>query len=159
MVENMKSVGILKDEKFYLPIRVYYEDTDAGGVVYYANYLRFAERARTEFLRALGVMQNPDLAKENPCAFVVRRCEIDYKSSAFLDDFLTVVTEIEQMGGVSVVVKQTVCRDEQILATLRVKVAYVSVKDKKILKLPPALNSWYAATMKSNDKNCDNTAK
>ena len=158
-MNDIKNSGVLKDGKFYLPIRVYYEDTDAGGVVYYANYLRFAERARTEFLRALGVIQNKDLARENPCAFVVRRCEIDYCSSAFLDDLLTVVTEIEQMGSVSVVVKQTVCRDEQILAMLKVKVAYVSVRDKKILKLPPALNAWYAATMNADNKNSDNSAQ
>ena len=156
MAENC---GRLQDGKFYFPVRVYYEDTDAGGVVYYANYLKFAERARTEFVRALGIMQNQSLAKENPCAFVVRRCEIDYQSSAFLDDFLTVVTQIEQMGCVSLVVKQEVCRSEQILATLRVKVAYVSVKDKKILKLPPELNAWYAAATNPNGKNCDNSAE
>lgn len=156
MAENY---GKLQDGKFYFPIRVYYEDTDAGGVVYYANYLKFAERARTEFVRALGVIQNQDLAKENPCAFVVRRCEIDYRSSAFLDDFLTVVTQIEQMGGVSLIVKQDVCRGEQILATLKVKVAYVSVRDKKILKLPPELNAWYAAATAADKKNSDNAAE
>ena len=84
------TVGEIKDNKFLFPVRVYYEDTDAGGIVYYANYLKFAERARTEYIRALGVRQQDALEAEDKFAFVVRHCEVDYQAPAVLDDELVV---------------------------------------------------------------------
>lgn len=146
-------------DKFYFPVRVYYEDTDAGGVVYYANYLRFAERARTEFVRALGVGQNKNLSGENPCAFVVCHCEADYKSPAVLDDLLTVVSEIEQISAVSLVVKQNIFREDKLLVALKIKVAYISLKNKRPQRLPSELNAWYAATAGAKDKNSSNAAE
>lgn len=93
---------------FTWPIRVYYEDTDAGGVVYYANYLRFLERARTEWFRALGFNQR-ELAAQIGCIFVVSSVTIDYRRPARLDDLLHVGVEIVKLGRSSVIFRQE-CR-------------------------------------------------
>lgn len=92
--------------EFSWPVRVYYEDTDAGGVVYYANYLKFMERARTEWLRSLGVEQDCWL-KQN-IAFVVRKAEVDYLSSACFNDELVVSCRLVQRKRASLVFQQTV---------------------------------------------------
>ncbi|NCM98295.1 MAG: YbgC/FadM family acyl-CoA thioesterase, partial [Rhodobacterales bacterium] len=98
-----------------LTLRVYYEDTDFAGVVYYANYLKFIERGRTEALRALGVDQGR-LKAEQGLAFVVTRVEIDYRRPAAFDDLLTVETALARLGGASVVMDQRVARGETTLA-------------------------------------------
>jgi acyl-CoA thioester hydrolase len=90
-------------------VRVYYEDTDAGGVVYYANYLRFAERARTEMLRRLGI-ESSKLMAEAGIAFVVRHCEADYRRPARLDDELEVRTRLVNMGGATLELEQRIVR-------------------------------------------------
>ena len=89
------------------PVRVYYEDTDCSGVVYHTSYLRFAERARTEMLRALGVAHSEMIASTG-LAFAVRRLEVDYLSPARLDDTLEVLTRIRQIGGASLGAEQVV---------------------------------------------------
>ena len=91
------------------PVRVYYEDTDAGGLVYHASYLRFAERARTEALRLTGTEQGRMLA-ETGLGFVVRRMEIDFRAPAVLDDVLEVVTRMSEIGGASLRAEQTIRR-------------------------------------------------
>lgn len=96
-------------EPFRFPVRVYYEDTDAGGVVYHANYLRFAERARTEFLRARGVEQR-EMREIDDFAFVVRRCTVDYRAPAVLDDALEVITRITGVRGAALEAVQEVVR-------------------------------------------------
>lgn len=98
------------------PIRVYYEDTDLAGIVYYANYLRFIERARTEWVREMGVDQGR-LKAEHGMVFAVRRIEADYLAPAMFDDELEVVTSVEKSGGVRVVVKQDVLRKGTLLFT------------------------------------------
>src|SRR3954467_14056691 len=98
---NGNPPSIPPDGEHRYAVRVYYEDTDAGGVVYHAAYLRFAERARTEALRDLGVPHAEMLAGHN-VMFVVRRIEVDYLRPARLDDSLTVVTESLAVGGASV---------------------------------------------------------
>jgi acyl-CoA thioester hydrolase len=105
-------------------LRVYYEDTDAAGIVYYANYLRFAERARTEYLRDAGIDQRT-LRDRDGLLFAVRRCEIDYLQPARLDDSLDVVSRIVALRGASVDMHQTVMRAAEILAQLSVRVACV----------------------------------
>lgn len=90
-------------------VRVYYEDTDAGGVVYYANYLRFAERARTEMLRELGIESSRMMA-EDGVAFAVRRCAVDYLSPARLDDRLEVHSRLLALGGASLEAEQRIVR-------------------------------------------------
>jgi acyl-CoA thioester hydrolase len=110
---------------FVLPVRIYYEDTDAGGVVYYANYLRFCERARTEWLRTLGVGQRQLLAAGGPL-FVVRSVQADYLAPARLDDSLIVVTTINDLRGASVRFSQRIFRDETLLFTAEVKIVCVA---------------------------------
>lgn len=117
-----------------LPIRVYYEDTDAGGVVYYANYLKFAERARTEALRLAGIDQS-ELIKTHQIAFVVRHCEIEFLKPARLDDLLTIETILHDIGKVSIEMRQTVRRGDETLASLAVKLAVIDA-DFKISRLP-----------------------
>ena len=100
-------------------IRVYFEDTDAAGIVYYANYLKFAERARTDMLRDLGV-SHAEMMKRDGLVLVVRRCEIDYLKPAKLDDLLTIETEAVKLGGASAELRQRVLRDGDVLAELKV---------------------------------------
>jgi acyl-CoA thioester hydrolase len=105
-------------------IRVYLEDTDAAGIVYYANYLKFAERARTDMLRDLGV-SHAEMMKRDGLVLVVRRCEIDYLKPARLDDLLMVETEAAKLGGASVDLRQRVLRDGDVLAELKVLVVCI----------------------------------
>jgi len=107
-----------------LPIRVYYEDTDALGIVYYVNYLKFAERARTEMLRLLGHDQH-ELLTRRGIGFTVRRCEVDYDMPAKLDDALEVHSNLIELRGASMDLLQTIRRDADILARLRFKIACV----------------------------------
>ena len=105
-----------------IPVRVYYEDTDAGGIVYHAAHVRFFERGRTEFLRALGVNQI-DLAQEGPgLLFAVRRMEIDYLKGARLDDLLAVTTSVCSFGGARMTMKQVLARGDEVIATAVVTV-------------------------------------
>ncbi|WP_134045711.1 tol-pal system-associated acyl-CoA thioesterase [Paraburkholderia caballeronis] len=112
------------DHGFIWPIRVYYEDTDAGGIVFYANYLKFFERARTEWLRACGVDQHR-LAAESGALFVVRSTALDYRAPARLDDLLTIVSRIERLGRASVDFMQEAWRGDTLLATGSIRVACV----------------------------------
>ena len=105
-------------------VRVYYEDTDAGGIVYYANYLKFFERARTEWLRAIDVGQHA-LLQEHDAMFVVKSVSADYHAPARLDDVLKLTLSIEKLGRASLVFVQQTWRDELLLNTARVKIACV----------------------------------
>ncbi len=96
-----------------LPIRVYYEDTDMAGIVYYANYLRYIERARSDWVRGLGIDQN--VMKSQGLVFAVRRVEADYLMPARLDDELVVLTEVVQITGARLVMDQTVLRGKDRL--------------------------------------------
>lgn len=107
------------------PIRVYYEDTDAAGIVYYANYLKFAERARTEMLRAAGIGQRA-IHDATGVAFAVRRCSVDYMAPARLDDLLEVRTRITELRGASIEAEQIVVRDNEQLVRLNVMLVCVS---------------------------------
>ncbi|MCB1681250.1 MAG: tol-pal system-associated acyl-CoA thioesterase [Alphaproteobacteria bacterium] len=98
--------------KHRIPIRVYYEDTDAGGVVYHANFLKFAERGRTEFLRAVGY-ENLELKKSKGLIFVVRHISVDYLKPAFLDDSLIMQSTIETMKNTSFTMHQAVFREKR----------------------------------------------
>ena len=118
-------------------IRVYFEDTDAAGIVYYANYLKFAERARTDWLRDLGI-SHAEMIKRDGLTLVVRRCTVDYLRSAHLDDELTVETELVKLGGASVDLAQRVLRDGEMLADLKVLVVCVG-KDGKAARIPDYL--------------------
>ncbi len=120
---------------FLFPIRVYYEDTDAGGVVYHARYLHFFERARTEFLRNLGFSQQV-LLQEKSIAFVVKSMSIDYRIPAKLDDELIVETFVSEIKGASILFTQTLKRNDVILSTATVIVASVDLIKMKPIALP-----------------------
>ncbi len=114
---------------FVFPVRVYYEDTDAGAVVYYANYLKFAERARTEMLRHLGI-ENSVLQERHGIAFVVRHIEAEYIAPARLDDLLAVHLTLTKVGGASLHGVQTISRDGEDLVRIRIRLGCMKMGDK-----------------------------
>ncbi len=124
-------------------IRVYYEDTDAGGIVYHSNYLKFAERARSEWLRDLGVQQR-QWREETGLGFAVTRCEIDFRRSARLDDVLDVATRVLEVGGASLVAEQVIRREADEVARLRLVVACVDGHGRPA-RLPKNLRAAMAA--------------
>jgi acyl-CoA thioester hydrolase len=120
------------------PVRVYYEDTDSGGVVYYANYLRFFERCRTEWMRSIGFGQR-EMAERDGVVFVVAAAEVKYIRPARLDDQLVVDVSIAEQFASYVVFEQTVRRDELVLCRSRMKVACVDAQTMRPTRLPAAL--------------------
>lgn len=117
-------------------LRVYYEDTDAGGVVYHANYLRYAERARTEALRDAGV-PHAEMVSQHGLMFMVRRVKVDYLAPARLDDSLSVLTETRSIRAASVELRQSVTRAGQVLAVLDIELVCVRVADTRPGRIPP----------------------
>jgi acyl-CoA thioester hydrolase len=120
---------------FTWTVRVYYEDTDAGGIVFYANYLKFFERARTEWLRAAGVDQQA-LIERDGAAFVVKHASIDYHAPARLDDELTLTLSIEKLGRASVQFAQKAWKGERLLVEAQVKVGCVDIATVRPRSLP-----------------------
>lgn len=110
----------IEGSTFIMPVRVYYEDTDAGGVVYYANYLKYAERARTEMLRHLGI-ESSVLQDQEGLGFVVRRIEADYIQPARLDDLLEVHLSLTKVGGASMQGVQRIVRGGEDLVRIDIK--------------------------------------
>ncbi|MGE3623175.1 MAG: tol-pal system-associated acyl-CoA thioesterase [Bdellovibrionales bacterium] len=125
------------------PIRIYYEDTDAGGIVYHANYLKFAERARTELLRFLGY-DHQRVKQEFNLILVVRHVEIEYYAPARLDDALEVRTQPTKIGNTSIGLKQSIYKDEKLLADIKVTVVAISPEG-KALRLPPHLRQIFGS--------------
>ena len=123
---------------FVWPVRVYYEDTDAAGVVYYANYLKFMERARTEWLRSVGFEQTR-LADEHGVAFVVTSLAIDYLRPGRFDDGLQVTVELIKVGAGHIRLNQRVLRGEEVLATGAVTVACVALRTLRPVRMPRPL--------------------
>jgi acyl-CoA thioester hydrolase len=121
------------------PVRVYFEDTDAGGVVYYANYLKFAERARTEMMRAAGA-PHAEMIERHGLSLVVSRCEADYMGAARLDDQLEVESRVTGCGGATVEAEQIVRRDGRDLVRIRVKLACVN-RGGRAARLPAELRA------------------
>lgn len=125
------------DDVHRLPVRVYYEDTDAGGIVYHANYLKFAERGRTEFLRRAGY-EHRALMGGIGAGFAVRRCAIAFIKPALLDDALEVETRVTAVGGASVDMTQTIRRGGTALATIDIQVVLID-RDGRPKRLPRAM--------------------
>ena len=140
-----------KDDAFFFPIRVFYEDTDAGGVVYHSNFLNFCERARTEWLRHLTIGRER-LQHDFGLMFVVRRATIEWRRPARLDDLLMVETRLSGMGKVRMSLTQTITRGETHLATVNIEVVAVSVADFTPLPLPDALRSLLPAAPVMEEK-------
>ena len=124
---------------FDWPIRVYYEDTDAGGIVFYANYLKFFERARTEWLRACGIDQRR-LAEEGGILFVVCDTAVQYRSPARLDDMLTISSRIERLGKASVEFVQEARRGDEILAVGTIRVGCIEHDTFRPTALPASVS-------------------
>jgi acyl-CoA thioester hydrolase len=129
-VTSLALDGEIRDGRHTMPVRVYYEDTDFSGVVYHANYLRFMERGRTNYLRLLGVDHGElweQAQSETPgFAFVVRSMQIEFLKAARMDDVLTVMTAPEDVKGASIWLSQRVMRGDEVLIEARVKVACVA---------------------------------
>ena len=124
--------GRIEGDTHVLPVRVYFEDTDFTGLVYHANFLKFCERGRSDFIRMLGIdhrsLANPKDGA--PAVFVVRRIEVDYLKPARIDEVLEVVTRCSEIGGATLVLSQDVRRDGETLARLKVSVVLVSYAGK-----------------------------
>jgi acyl-CoA thioester hydrolase len=137
---------------FTWTVRVYYEDTDAGGIVYYANYLKFFERARTEWLRSLGIQQQA-LLDADGAAFVVRSASVEYLSSACLDDELTLRLAVEKLGRASVQFAQQAWRGDTLLSTANVKVGCVDVHTMRPRSIPDSAAAKMRADRNTFDQN------
>jgi acyl-CoA thioester hydrolase len=133
--------------RFDWPVRVYYEDTDGGGVVYHANYLRFMERARTEWLRSLGFEQT-ELKSELGVIFVVRAVTLQYKRAAAFNDALDVVTLLTRVGRSLLVFEQKIYRHQQIMTEAEVEVVCVNAADFKPASIPPSVRRTIEAGMR-----------
>ena len=120
---------------FLWPIRVYYEDTDSGGVVYYANYLKFMERARTEWLRTTGYEQDELIAKEN-VIFAVRSVQAEYLSPARFNEELLVCTEVIKKGKASITMEQNIKRKNEVLCKAVIKIASLNAQSFKPVAIP-----------------------
>ena len=125
-------------QPFSWPVRVYYEDTDSGGVVYYANYLKFLERARTEWLRALGFEQR-DLAARDGVVFVVRSLSIEYLKPSSIDDSLQVTVELAKVGASLMEVLQRVICEDEVRVSAEIRLACLDRAAFKPVRIPKAI--------------------
>lgn len=140
---NFQLAGKLTETGHNLTQRVYYEDTDFSGFVYHARYLHFMERARTDYLRCLGVNQR-ELAKDGDgTMFVVHRMEIDFKGPARMDDILTISTQTEKAGGAKMVLSQEIRCEDRLLIAARVIIAVVNAAGRP-RRLPEDLAKKFA---------------
>tara|TARA_B100001063_G_C16570394_1_gene455553 strand:- start:89 stop:520 length:432 start_codon:yes stop_codon:yes gene_type:complete len=134
-------INFIDGERIFMhlhQVRVYYEDTDAGGIVYYANYLKFMERARTEWLRALGFEQ--DILMEQSVAFVVKRVEMHNYAPARFNDLLSIETQVVELKGASMTFQQTIKNIQDVtLVSADIQVACVSLDTMKPRRLPRTL--------------------
>jgi len=125
---------------FRHPLRVYWEDTDAGGVVFYANYLKFFERARTEWLRALGVEQQ-SLRDRTGAIFIVTDTQLRFVGPARLDDLLQVTVALDDLGGASMRMTQQALRDEQLLCEGAIRIGCVDARSFKPRRIPAEITA------------------
>ena len=138
MAEAGAALGRVEDGAHRFPVRVYWEDTDAGGIVYYANYLKFAERARSDMLRLLGVDQAAML--DAGAMFAVRDVKVEYLKPARLDDDLLVTTRLESMKGATIGLNQDVLRLGDALVRAYVRAAFIGL-DGRPRRIPPAIRA------------------
>ena len=135
-------------QEFLWPIRVYVEDTDAGGIVYYVNYLKFMERARTELLRSLGYGKAG--ANRESYQFVVHSVDIRYKQPAHLDDELAVTAQVTKCAGSSVCFSQAIWREDVLLSEAKIKIACVDGATLKPMPIPIELGLDLKLSLESN---------
>jgi len=130
-------------------IRVYYEDTDAGGIVYHANYLNFAERARTEFLRDIG-FENSMLRDNEGIIFVARHLDIDYLKTAKLDDYLQMQTTISKLKNSSFIMHQCTFRGDELIADMHIVMVCVSADSYRPVRLPKNIKDAFLLYMEED---------
>jgi acyl-CoA thioester hydrolase len=131
------TAGRIEGGQHVLPVRVYYEDTDMAGIVYYANYLKFAERGRTEMLRLVGIQQG-ELARREGLTFAVRDCNVDYRQPAKLDDLIEVRSRLIGLRAASAEAEQLIYRDGTALARLGVRIACID-REGRPARIPATL--------------------
>ncbi|SNR62638.1 acyl-CoA thioester hydrolase [Methylobacillus rhizosphaerae] len=136
---------MIRNGKFHWPVRVYYEDTDSGGVVYHADYLRFMERARTEFLRSLGFGQ-AKLKDEYGVLFVVRSLALQYRRPARFDDALEVVTQLKELGRSLMKFEQQIYRDDELLIDAAVDIVCIDAEQFRPVSIPAAVRNMINPT-------------
>ena len=138
-------------ENFYHKLKVYYEDTDAGGVVYYANYLKFLERARTEALLTIG-LSNSIIKDKFGAYIIVKSCNIDYKKPAYLEDNLCVISFIKSATKTSILMNQTISKNDEIIADAQINLVFINENGKPI-KIPDIISKnfkpYFFDTVKS----------
>lgn len=132
----MEISGYMQGKKHFFPVRVYYSDTDAGGVVYHAKYLDFAEHARTEMLRCAGMEQQSQLSEGNT-GFIVQSLSITYHKPSYLDDLLMVETTIVKRAVFSLVMEQVIKREGDLISSMQIRVGHVSLDEGKPVPIPP----------------------
>ena len=128
-------------ENFFHKLKVYYEDTDCGGVVYYANYLKYLERARTEALFSIG-FSNKKVQEEFNSLIKVKSCNIEYKRSAYLEDELTVRSFVKSITKTSFFMNQIITKDEEVIVEAKVHLVFVN-KEGKPVKIPDEIYSRF----------------
>ena len=138
------TAGEIRAGCHHFPVRVYYEDTDAGGVVYHSRYLNYAERARTELLRLIGIEQS-SLLSDHGLVFAIRDCRVDYRRPARLDDLLDVRTRLTRLRGASIDAVQEIWRATQRLVSLDLRVAAIRAKDGRPTGIPAGLRATLKA--------------
>lgn len=122
-------------------VRVYYQDTDAGGIVYHSKYLDFAERARSEYLRAIGYPVL-DLLNQK-VAFIIRRATLDYKASAKLDDLLQIETRVQEVRSASLIMNQRFLCDQKELVTVTLEVVFINPETMRPIRIPEQLKALF----------------
>jgi acyl-CoA thioester hydrolase len=140
MNDAVKGLGHFEGKIHVLPLRVYYEDTDLSGVVYHANYLRYMERARTEFFRLAGVSRMAELEAEEPTAWTLREAKVSYHRPARLDDALTVRTRLTAISGARIRAVQKIYADERLLVEGEIEACIVTLKGRP-RRLPDRLRA------------------
>lgn len=125
-----ESFGRFEGKTHLLPLRIYYEDTDLSGVVYHANYLRFMERGRSEFFRAVGISKLASLEAPDPTAWTLRRVEIDYLRPARLDDLIELRTTLAELGGARMIAAQEIVKSGTVLVKARVEACIMTLAGK-----------------------------
>ncbi len=146
-MSDAPSAGAFEGREHILPVRVYYEDTDFTGLVYHANYVRYFERGRSDFLRLAGISHTALLERDDPMAFVITRMEIDFRSAARIDDALEVRTTYDAVKGPRLIISQRVTRAGVPIAEAKVEAACISLDGRA--KRPPkglveALTPWFS---------------
>ena len=142
------AAGRFEGSEHVYPLRVYHEDTDAGGIVYYANYLKFAERARTEMMRGAGI-SHVALMADHGAGFVVKRCTVDYRLPAALDDEIEVRTTIGRVAGAHIEAEQRVVRAGELLATIGLRLGCVG-RNGRAVRLPAPLREALSGLARAN---------